>query len=76
MGRYKCGSHQGGVKGMEFSKGMLVDGARRSESGAILSASTSQGDVGEAAAWEAGGGTGRLVSWRPREGSKGQILPG
>lgn len=68
--RCECGSHQGGDgMVMELAKGMCVDQAHRSEPGA----SRNQGDE-EAAAWEAGRGTDGVVSWRPREGSKGQIL--
>lgn len=43
-----------------------MDRAHRSEPIAFLCASGSQGDEEEAAAWEAGVGTGEVVSWRLR----------
>lgn len=45
---------------------MHMDRAPRSEPVAVLHASRSQADEKEAAAWKAGGGTGRVESWRLR----------
>lgn len=48
-----------------------MDGAHRSEPTAILCASRSRGEEEEAADWEAGGGTGGVVSWRLKGSTTG-----